>query len=153
MGISEKRNKMKMVWSIQHYFKFVLAILAAILDLWTSFAIETYPLIFPWWLNVCRQEVHFFRELKNGVMVNLIICMFVVATLQPSWICKHRLSLRYHLSYCMEDKTCIQVHTKTHFYVNKIIKLWPFRYFPCPWWPSWQPYWISIHLMPSRYIP
>ena len=39
------------------YFMFVVAILAAILVLWTSFAIKTYPLIFPEGQNVYNKYI------------------------------------------------------------------------------------------------
>ena len=48
------------------------------------------------------------------------------------------------------------MHASTHtstFLCELNNVLWPFRYFPCPWWPSWQPSWISIHLIPLRHIP
>ena len=44
---------------------FVVAILAAILDVWTSFAIETYPLMFSGWQNMCVDKSTFLSELKN----------------------------------------------------------------------------------------
>ena len=60
-------------------------------------------------------------------MVILIISMFVVATLaaildlQTSF--ETSLALRYRLSYCLEDNTCKQVHTKVYVYVNYICSM------------------------------